>query len=283
MKSIKYFFICVMLLLTLSSTAFRTPGGTKVAILQATGKSDATTLKQSAGIISDRLKLFGLNSFEVTVSAESGQIKINMPDNTELSEIEGLLTSRGEISFYESYDHAEVSEMFKKDNQLFMVISNDQEQASSSPVIGCVKENPEKAEAYLKSLPPVRNCRLLWGSEKEKSGYCLFALKTGEDGKALLVRSDIESVKFITSGTDNMIHIRLKPGASEIFSRATAGNIGKSIVIVIDDKVYSWPVVRDVIKGGEIEVSGSFRASEVRFFPDIFNTDPLPLSFKLIK
>ena len=170
----------------------------------------------------------------------------------ELSEIEGLLTSRGDIAFYETYNHAEISGLFKEDDQIYKLLSRDQEQTSSFPIIGCTTENREKADEYLKSLSPVKNCRLLWGSEKEKSGYCLFALKTDNESKPLLVRSDIESVKFITSDdSENKIHIRLKPGASDIFASATGRNIGKCIAIVIDDKVYSWPVVRDAIKGGE--------------------------------
>ena len=84
MKYIKYFFACVILLVTLSSSVLQPSEGTKVIILQSTGRSDATALKQSATIISDRLKLFGLNSIEVTVSGEPGQIKITMPDNTRI-------------------------------------------------------------------------------------------------------------------------------------------------------------------------------------------------------
>ena len=34
-------------------------------------------------------------------------------------------------------------------------------------------------------------------------------------------------------------------------------------------------------KAVKIEVTGNFNAKEVRYFPDIFNTDPLPLTFKM--
>jgi hypothetical protein len=41
--------------------------------------------------------------------------------------------------------------------------------------------------------------------------------------------------------------------------------------------------VLDAIEGGEIEVTGDFTEKEAKFFPVIFNTEPLPLSFKIVK
>jgi preprotein translocase subunit SecD len=270
--------------MTMSSSVFKPDGGTKVIYLQATGKNDESALKQSADIISERLRLYGLNSFEVTVAGKPGQIKIVIPDETDISEIEGLLTSKGEIALYETFNQEEISELYKEDNQIYKILSIVQEKSTSLPIIGCAEEIPEKTEEYLSSSSMVKNYNLLWGSEKGKSGYCLFALKTTNDSKPLLIRSDIESVGFTTSeDVNHKIHLKLKPGASIIFAEATGRNIGKCIAIVIDDKVYAWPVVRDAIKGGEVEVTGSFNAEEIRYFPVIFNTDQLHLTFRVIK
>jgi preprotein translocase subunit SecD len=41
--------------------------------------------------------------------------------------------------------------------------------------------------------------------------------------------------------------------------------------------------VQAAIEGGEIEVTGDFTEKEANYFPVIFNTDQLPLSFKVIK
>jgi len=280
MKSIAYFIISVILLLSLCSS----DGGTKVVYLQATGTSERTVLKKSADIISERLKLFGLKSFEVTVTSGPGQIKIEIPDNTDVSEIEGLLTSKGEIAFYETYNREEISEIFKEDDQIYKLLSRVQDQSLSFPIVGCTDEIQRTTEVDLKSVPKEKNCVLLWGSEKEEWGYCLFALKTSSDNKPLLIRSDIESVGFSASeDLNHKINVKLKPEASVIFAESTGRNIGKCISIVIDDKVYAWPIVRDEIKGGKIEVTGSFNTEEIRYFPVIFNTDHLPLTFRITK
>jgi SecD/SecF fusion protein len=142
-----------------------------------------------------------------------------------------------------------------------------------------------KVNEYLQSAVPLSNCKLFWGNKSEKSGYCLFALKTNMEGNPLLVRSDIESVAMIT-GMDRVgqkILIRLKPAAVNIFADATKKNLNKSIAIVIDNQVYAYPVVKSSITGGEIEVTGSFTKSEVNYFPALFNSEQLPVSFKLLK
>jgi len=110
-------------------------------------------------------------------------------------------------------------------------------------------------------------------------------LKTDKEGNPLLMRSDIESVKIATmkDSQDTKIQIKLKPSAISVFADATKSNLNKVIAIVIDDQVYSWPVVRNVIEGGEIEVSGSFTEKEVNYFPVLFNSEQLPLSFKLLR
>jgi preprotein translocase subunit SecD len=100
-----------------------------------------------------------------------------------------------------------------------------------------------------------------------------------------MTRSDLETVK-IAQTTDMegvKIQIKLKPGAAAIFAEATRNNINKCIAVVIDDKVASWPRVQDAIEGGEIEVTGDFTGKEAAYFPVIFNTDQLPLSFKILK
>ena len=287
MKSFLYFIIPIIIFVTLSSAGQQTSGGNKSVTLQAVDNHIGQgSLQQSADIISIRLKNSGISSFEVKVLTEKRQLKIILPDKTDIPEIEGLLTSKGELAFYETYTHDEITNLLKSDNQLFMLLNRDQDQKSSDPRVGCtISENMKKTDDYLRSAAAVKNCKLFWGFESEKSGFCLFALKTNNEGNPLLVRSEVESVKIVM-GKDNQdakIQIKLKQSAIGIFATATKNNLNKAIAIVIDDRVYSWPVVRSVIEGGEIEVTGSFSAKEVSYFPALFNSAQLPVGFKLIK
>jgi preprotein translocase subunit SecD len=284
MKSI-YFLIAIVVSIVLTSFYQKTPDGNRTLILQSSGSNvGPVTLKQSADIVGERLKLFGISSFDVNVLADKGQLRILLPENTDITDIEGLVSSKGNIAFYETYTHNEIADLLKPDNQLFKLLNQDNLKSPSDPRVGCTDDH-KKTDDYLLSSVPLKNCKLSWGTESKKSGNCLFALKTKEDGKPLMTRLDIETVK-IAKTTDLQgvkIQIKLKPGAATIFAEATRNNIHKCIAVVIDDKVISWPRVQDAIEGGEIEVTGDFTAKEAKYFPAIFNTAQLPLSFKLLK
>jgi len=287
MKNLLFFIISILISITLTSGIQQNVDGKKTVTLQSIGNSIGTdALKQSSDIISSRLKMYGINSFDIKISADKGQLNIVLPDQASISEIEGLLTLKGELAFFETYTQKEISDLLKPDNQIFKLLTHEQGGQSSDPRVGCsTVENLSRAEDYIRSAASVKNCKFFWGFESEKQGFCLFALKTNMDGRPLLARSDVESVKIIAgkNGQDNRIQIKLKPAAKGIFAQATKNNMNKSIAIVIDDRVYSWPVVKSTIEGGEIEVTGSFTAREVSYFPTIFNTPQLPVSFKIVK
>jgi len=71
MKSFLYLIISIAIAITLTSANQKSTENIRSIILQASGKNvGSVSLKQSADIISSRLKSFGLNSFEVKVSAD---------------------------------------------------------------------------------------------------------------------------------------------------------------------------------------------------------------------
>ena len=287
MKSLLYFIISIVIAITLTSAFQQSTGSSTYITLQSTDKNaGAEALKQSADIISARLKFLGISAFEVKAIPDKGQVKIQLAGNTDLAVIEGLVTSKGELTFYETYTNDEITQLLKPDNQLFKFLNNEQVKTSTDPRIGCGnEENMKKSVVYMRSEVHINRCKLLWGTDSKKSEYCLFALKTDKDGNPLFKRSDIESIKISTAKEpkDHRIQIKLKPAAISIFADATKNNLNKSIAIVIDNKVYSWPVVKSVITGGELEVSGTFTEKEVNYFPALFNSDKLPLDFIILK
>jgi SecD/SecF fusion protein len=287
MKSFLFLIIAIVFSITIISAVQKSSQDINVT-LQATSKNvGSDLLKKSADVIAARLKQFGINSANVKILSDKGQILVLLPAKTDLREIEGLLISKGELSFYETYTHAEIADMYKPENQIFRLLTSDQEKnAAADPRVGCTdNENKIKAEEYLRSAALVKNSKLLWGNKVEKSGYCLYALKTDQDGKPLIVRSDIASINTVVGKDplDLKIQIKLNSQAAKVFADATEKNLNKSIAIVIDDLVYSCPVVRSAIKEGNIEVTGNFTKNEVNYFPAVFNSPQLPVDFKILK
>jgi SecD/SecF fusion protein len=287
MKRILFLIISIVIFITLISAVNKGSGNTKTITLQATGNNcSSATLNQSADIISVRLKQIGLKSFDINVLADKDQISVQLSDTIDISEIQELLTSKGQLAFYETYTHKEIKDLFKPGDKLFELLNSNLGKNQEDPRVGCVdSEKMDKADEYLQLLNLPKKCKLLWSVESEKSDYCLFALKTDEEGNPLLGRSDIESVKIamMKDSKEPKIQIKLKPSATGIFADATKKNLNKAIAIVIDNQVYSWPVVRNVIDSGEIEVSGNFTEKQVNYYPVLFNSEQLPLSLKILK
>jgi len=59
-----------------------------------------------------------------------------------------------------------------------------------------------------------------------------------------------------------VINFALNSEGAKIFGDFTANNIGNRLAIVLDDKVYSDPVIRERIGGGSGQISGGFSVKE---------------------
>jgi SecD/SecF fusion protein len=66
------------------------------------------------------------------------------------------------------------------------------------------------------------------------------------------------------------------------WANLTKTNIGKSIAMVIDNKVYSAPRVMTEIKNGACMIARNFTLKEITRLKSLINNAELPLDFKLI-
>jgi preprotein translocase subunit SecD len=59
-----------------------------------------------------------------------------------------------------------------------------------------------------------------------------------------------------------VINFALNGQGAKIFGDFTAKAVGKRMAVVLDNKVYSAPVIRERIGGGHVQISGSFKLEE---------------------
>jgi preprotein translocase subunit SecD len=279
MKTIINFFIVSIIATILTSGIINNPENKKTVLLQATNKNASVALlEESSKIISGRLKSYGLASFDCNIIKEKAQIEIRFPGNPEIKEIEGLLMSKGDLSFYETGIPYGLNDYLK----------NDQRFNPREARIGCAaSENPDmiaKVQEYLKAKKLISKYKLLWGVKDDKSQICLYALKTN-DGKPVMGRSDIETVSASQDKNSQsfLIGIKFKQSSASTWENATRENLNKPIAIVLDDKVLYDPVVRTVIQNGLCEISGNMSEKDVKYFLSIASNGQIPLNFELIK
>ena len=120
-------------------------------------------------------------------------------------------------------------------------------------------------------------------------GLSLFA---GKDGTAYLVSNDVpltgaqlETAKVSTGGEygQPVVDFKFKPEFAAKFSNLTATNVGKRMAIVLDDSVYSAPVIKGRIPGGSGFIEGQFTSEDAKSLAIVLRAGALPAPVKVIE
>lgn len=114
-----------------------------------------------------------------------------------------------------------------------------------------------------------------------RGDFGFFAEKNGRDQR-FLGKEDIQSATSKTEKSGNSsILITFTKDSAPKWASATKENIGKSIKIMLDGKVYYDPVVRQPIENGQCEMTGNFSREEADIFLALLNTETLPVNLTL--
>jgi len=192
-------------------------------------------------------------------------------------------------------------EDFAKDNPLFAVLSPSifQNQQGSytpgdGPVVGVVaikdtaKVNDYLAKPEIQQIFP-KDLRLLWTAkpfDDEGKFLRLIAIEvTSRDGLAPLEGDVITDAfqDFGQFGGRPEITMKMNTLGAKTWKRLTGDNIGKSIAIVLDNYVYSFPNVNGEIAGGISSIEGDFTIEEAKLIANILKAGKLPAPAKIVE
>jgi SecD/SecF fusion protein len=139
----------------------------------------------------------------------------------------------------------------------------------------------------VKNLLP-RNLRLYWNVKPVRGTdnfHELIAIKeTSRDGTAPLTGEVITNASQDFSATGQVeITMNMNSEGARIWRRLTADNIGKSIAIVLDDFVYSFPTVQSEISGGRSQITGQFSVPEAQDLANILRAGSLPAPARIVE
>ena len=70
---------------------------------------------------------------------------------------------------------------------------------------------------------------------------------------------------------------------AKLFDQVTAANVGKRFAIVLDNNVYSAPVIRERISGGSAQISGNFTEKTASDLAIVLRAGALPAPVKIIQ
>ena len=83
-------------------------------------------------------------------------------------------------------------------------------------------------------------------------------------------------VRYDTEFNQPYVAITFNSVGAMIFHQATKENVGKRLAIVLDDNVYSAPVIQDEISGGRAQITGHFTTEEAHDLAIILRAGALP-------
>ena len=217
----------------------------------------------------------------------------NKEETDELSElVENLSTDSAAL---EADQAAQLAE-YKKSNPLFAVLNpsvNQAGQAYRGPVIGTVhyvdtaRINAMLNSQIAKAVLP-RDARFFWtvkAIDEAGSFYQLIALKAQRDGRASLEGDVITDARADFSQISAYANVSMSMNAegAKAWQRITKDNIGKSVAIVLDGYVYSFPTVQNEIAGGNSQITGNFTVEEAKDLANTLKSGKMPAPARIIE
>ncbi|MBR5574289.1 MAG: protein translocase subunit SecDF [Paludibacteraceae bacterium] len=232
-----------------------------------------------------------------TEAAQTDAAPVKEEAKTEVDDLDALVEDLAADSLAQAEADQEAAyEEYKKANPLFAQLQPSVSPAGQpyqGPVVGTAHyTDTAKVMAMLnsqvaKSLLP-RELRLCWtvkAIDEAEAYYQLVALKSQTSGRPSLegdVITDARADFGQTSAYANVSMTMNAEGARD-WQRITRDNIGKSIAIVLDGYVYSFPTVQNEIAGGNSQITGNFTVEEAKDLANTLNSGKMPAPARIIQ
>ena len=218
--------------------------------------------------------------------ADAAVKALNATEIVEAAQTEGLAA---EVAATEGEQAA--SRFSREQNPLLALLSPDY--AGGAVLGAAVAADVATINKYL-ALPEVRDCfpadiAFKWGIKGEPmfdNRLCLYAIKVERaDGKAPLDGSVISDARatYAQTGADAEVSMAMNSNGISEWAQLTADNIGKCIAIVLDGYVYSAPVVRNKIEGGNSSITGNFTIQEAQDLANVLKSGKVPAPARIIQ
>ena len=79
------------------------------------------------------------------------------------------------------------------------------------------------------------------------------------------------------------VSMTMNPNGAHKWAKMTGANIGKQVAVVLDDVVYSAPVVQSEITGGSTQISGNFTIDEAQDLAQVLKAGKLPAPTRIVE
>ena len=221
------------------------------------------------------------------VAAEESVEQTEVAEETAKSEdLAAALKSTSEQGSVDAKVTAAELEKIKKEHPLFAVLQPAQN--GSGCVVGYANwrdtaaVNQCLASAEAKSILP-SDLRLKWGVKGIGSGaaadlFELYAIKVTERNGRAPLEGDVvvEAKDEFDQNSHPCVSMSMNTDGARRWANLTKANIDRCIAIVLDDCVYSAPVVNNEITGGNSQITGRFTTEDTRDLANVLKSGKMP-------
>jgi preprotein translocase subunit SecD len=127
------------------------------------------------------------------------------------------------------------------------------------------EDDPEAAVDILKNVAQLEF--------QDEQGNVLVSGKNLTDAQA----------RFNPNTQEAYVELKFDKEGADLFAQATTANVGKPLVIVLDGKPISSPIVRQPITDGNAVIEGSFDTKEAQDLAVLLRSGALPVSFNVLE
>ncbi|MDE6074329.1 MAG: protein translocase subunit SecD, partial [Muribaculaceae bacterium] len=119
-------------------------------------------------------------------------------------------------------------------------------------------------------------------TKKDVELYRLIALKTNNGNPALDGSCVVAASADFDNLQGNVVSMTMNNEGAKQWARITGNNIGKSIAILLDNYVYSFPNVNSAIEGGRSQITGNFTVEEAQDLANVLKSGKMTAKIDII-
>ncbi len=188
----------------------------------------------------------------------------------------------------EALSDGEALDKYRSENPFFRYLQPPSGQINGNlPVMGYASDtdtsriNNMLKDERIKPLLP-SDLKFAWtfkALEGNESVYTLLALRPNprNDSSSLDGGVITNARQDFDQRNQPVVSMDMNQRGTKDWARITAANVGKSVAITLDGKVYSYPTVEEEIRGGSSRISGSFTIDEAKDLATVLKAGQLPV------
>ncbi|MCH8546267.1 MAG: protein translocase subunit SecDF [Cryomorphaceae bacterium] len=259
----------------------------------------------------DISEVLGDMDIEPMSDEEIDQLDIEDADNVDEAtesenELDALLDEQAEEEDFESLlsDEGDTTEIDEEEmfNPLFDVFAPNydfqENRPGRGPIVGYTRvQDTAKVNEYLRMsqvralLPPsMRYVRFAWSAKPEGPDQLVYllALKGNRDmTPALDGDVVVDARQDFDERNRPIVNMRMNAVGSQkwqkITREASSQEPKRSVAVVLDNLVYSFPTVQSEISGGSTQISGNFNILEAQDLANILKAGKLPAPARIVQ